>query len=385
MRGIVLLTLLFIGLINIAFSSPQFLMISDIHYGSDNQAKEGEDTGPLFLKNSLKKFKQLSEHVDFILNLGDLPTHSLFASTKKAEYERVLFHELYLADAALKPMFYIPGNNDSLSGNYQPFNYNGQSPLSFAEDWDGACLYCEGLIIDKAHMASGGYYSSYVIPQNKEIILIALNTIPFAERSILLPPYPNQREDAEEELSWLEQQLKQHKAKQLLIAMHIPPGVNYAGTNFWNEQSLKRFIALLNDYAHAYQQITLLSSHTHMDELHKLTLANGVSIYNYYAPSISRNHYNNPGMKIINLNHDMEVANYTTYYTTNLEAWGDEHYQAMGSAHAIFPECTTPSLSSCLNQLSAQQVCQRLEQGLFYGVKSDKTPKNVCQHSYLIH
>jgi predicted phosphodiesterase len=365
-------------------AGASFLLSSDIHYGVNSPAKDGKDTGPLFLATAMTKLSQLSKSVDFILNLGDLPQHSVFSVTKKGGYERVVFQELYTADQYKKPMFYIPGNNDSLIGNYQPFERDGLSPLSYATDWDGACLYCGPLIIDTARMAHGGYYSSYVIPDNKDIILIAMNSAPFVNTSPFIPRYPNKERDAEEQLVWFEQQLKKHTAKQLLIAFHVPPGANALGGEFWQKKQLERFTTILDVYSKSYGQITLLTGHTHMDELRKITLKNGTTVYDYSTPSISRNHHNNPGLKVIQLNQQMQVSNYTTYYTTFHNEWRDEHYSAMGGTEAIFSKCHTQNLSTCLDSLSDSDVCHYLEQGLFYSSKSDRVPQSVCRLTYRI-
>lgn len=382
--GILVTSVILLFSLSSVGAEPQFLVITDIHYGADNTSKDGHDTGPQFLDVTLNQFKKLSTQAAFILNLGDLPTHLLFASPERKEYERTLFHALYEADAEKNPFFYIPGNNDSFAGNYQPFEVDGQSPLTVASDWTGACLFCKDLIIDDQHMRHGGYYSSYAMPANKEIILIALNTAPLINIPALVPRYPNQEADALAELAWLNQQLKAHSAKQLLIAMHVPPGVTYKGGFFWQENYLQRFIDILKNNAAAYGQITLLSGHTHMDELRKIVLPGGGVVYNYSTPAISRIHYNNPGMKIFSLNKEMAVKNYTTYYTTSLERWGTEQYHALGSADAVFPQCHSNTLAQCLNSLSDKQVCTDLEQGLFYGVKSDQVPVNVCHFSYVV-
>jgi alkaline phosphatase D len=366
-----------------SYAKTQFLVSTDIHYGAENSAKDGEDTGPEFLRASMDKMKELSQQVDFIINLGDMPTHTLFNSPKKADYERTLFHELFAADSAEKPMFYIPGNNDSLAGNYQAFEVQGESPLNYAHDWQGSCVFCKELIIDDGQMRHGGYYSSYVMPHNKQVMLIALNTAPFVKIPITASPYPDQDADAQAELSWLEQQLKDHAAKQLIIAMHVPPGDNYKGNPFWHSQYLKEFVGLLTKYHKAYGQISLLSGHTHMDELRKIPLADGVNLYDYSTAAISRYHYNNPAIKIVSLDDDRAVSNYTTYYTTQLGSWGDEHYQAMSSPDAIFPQCHTKTVAECLNSLSDKQVCDALEGGLFYGAKSDRVPK-ACEKAYLV-
>jgi hypothetical protein len=379
-------TLLIMCFFSVASASPiRFLTITDIHYGSENNSMDGQDTGTEFLTSTFNQLKKLSKNVDFILNLGDLPTHLLFDQSKKGSYEQTVFHGLYQADEGLKPIFYITGNNDSLAGNYQPFQFEGKSPLNFATDWLGACAFCKGLMIDDSHMQSGGYYSSYVIPGNKEIILIALNTTPLGNRPILLPQYPNQASDAMEELAWLEQQLKSHSAKQLLIAMHAPPGKTYKGGLFWQESTLKKFLDLLEKYHHLYNEIALLTAHTHMDELRKIHLEDGLNIYAYSTPAISRIHYNNPGIKIFSLDNDLAISNYQTYYTSHVNHWGDEQYQALGSTDAIFPSCQKMKLADCLNSLSDQQVCDDLEGGQFYGAKSAFVPRGECKITYPVN
>ena len=377
--------LLILCLVEPVLASPRFLAISDIHYGSDNASNPEADIGNEFLKITLEQIRQLNNQADFILFLGDLPTHTLFATAKKEENERAVFRGLYEADYGLKPMFYITGNNDSLAGNYQPFEVNGKSPLNFAPDWAGACVHCDGLIIDDSHMRSEGYYSSYVIPENKDIILIALNTTQLAHKSIFTPSYPNQEHDAQEQLAWLERQLAMNHARQLLIAMHIPPGYSYTGSLFWQKHYLKKFVALLKKYHVSYDQVTLLTSHTHMDEIRKVDLNDQKTIYAFSSPSIGRNHHNNSGMKIFTLNKQMAIKNFATYYTASLESWENGQYKALGAVDAIFPYCKSKTLAECLNSLSDVQVCSALEQDFFYGVKSSRVPKNACAKTYRIN
>ncbi len=376
------LTLCFV---HTAYSDPSFLTISDIHYGAENTEADGHDTGPEFLNAALGRIKELSKNVDFILYLGDLPTHSLFVATKKEEFEQVLFHGLYEADQSLKPMFYITGNNDSLTGNYQPFEIDGKSPLNAATDWNGACVHCDGLLIEDSHMRSEGYYSTYVIPKNKDMMLFALNTVQWTKIPFYMPQYPNQQKDAYKQLFWLEQQLKSHQAKQLLIAMHVPPGTSYRGASFWHDAYLKRFIQLLEQYHHRYGQITLLASHTHMDEFRKIHLADGTDIYDYSTPGVSRVHHNNPGMKVFTLDNKMKIKNFVTYYTTSLTSWGTEQYQAIGNDEAIFPACHNIDLAQCLSTYTEEQVCSAMEKGLFYGVKSPRISNQECLKTYRVN
>lgn len=387
MRCLFPVGLLVLSFISSVFAAPQFLTLSDIHYGSNITSADGHNTGDEFLIIALNKMKELSKKVDFILYLGDIPTHSasFFGLSNKEEYEKTIFHRLFEADLELKPMFYITGNNDSLAGNYQPFEVNGKSPLNYATDWTGACAHCDRLIIDDSHMRHDGYYSSYVIPDNKEIILIALNTVQWTKAPIFLPKYPHQERDAYVQLFWLEQQLKKHGAKQLLIAMHVPPGKAYDGSPLWHDAYLQKFINILSRYKSSYGQITLLTSHSHMDELRKIQLDEGVAVFAYSTPGISRNHHNNPGMKLFVFDNELRIKEFITYYTTALSEWGSELYHALGTPDAIFPDCQNVTLAQCLSALSEKQICNYLEQGLFYGVKSPRVPSEECSKVYAVN
>lgn len=367
------------------FADTQFITISDIHYGHNNSSKEGQDTGPEFLTVTLERLRSLIKNADFIINLGDLPTHSFRISSTKEEYETLLFHRLYEADSALKPMFYVTGNNDSLTGNYQPFEVDGRSPLTLATDWQGACVYCKGLIIDDTYMRQAGYYSTYVIPQNKDIILIALNSIQFTKLPVFLPSYPHQKEDAALQFSWLEKQLKTSQAKQLLIAMHVPPGTSYLGSSTWHEASLKQFMELLEKYHSRFGEITILFSHSHMDEIRKIQLSDGTAIYAYSTPGVSRNHYNNPGIKSFSLNKQDKLANFVTYYTASTTHWGNDSYQALGTPDSIFPNCNQVILARCLNSMNKEKVCDHIASGLFYGVKNPKVSNQSCLKTFSIN
>lgn len=361
-----------------------FLTISDIHYGALNTDGDGQDTGQSLLKLAMKKYAQLSRQADFIITLGDLPTHLLGYAPVKADYEKAVFHALYEANKGKKPLFYVPGNNDALQGNYQPFNAAHKTPLDLAADWEGACAYCEGLLLDDSAMARDGYYASYVKPGNHDIILIVLNTTLFSHTPFFLPSYPRQQEAANRQLQWLKRQLSTYKARQLLIAMHIPPGNNFKGEPLWHDAYQQVFIRLLDAAQPRYEQISLLTSHTHMDEIRQIKLSQS-TVYAYSTPSISRDHHNYSGMKLFKLNDKILLADFTTYYTRASNAWRNDRYAALDGPDTIFPQCASPTLASCLNALSTLEVCNRLEQGHYYGVKSDKVASKVCAHFYQVN
>ena len=369
-------------IINPVYANIEFLAISDIHYGDNIITKDGADTDPILLNKALNEFSRLSENVNFILALGDFPEHSLLYLVKKPSYLKTVFHGLYQANKSHKPMFYITGNNDSLQGNALSFSWENKSPLTYATDWQGSCAYCEGLIIDKTHMKDGGYYSSYLTPNNKDVQLIALNSIQFMKLSFYMRQYPNQKKDALEQLHWLKKQLSTHHAKQLLIAMHTPPGLDYKGHMLWHKAYLKEFIKVLADTHKNYQQISLLTSHTHMDEIRKIQLNDGTRIYAYATPSVSPSHHNNPSMKVFNLNAELQLQDYTTYYTTNYSQWTNDQYAAKKD---IFPECKNSALATCFNNYGNHFICKRLVKGRFYGVKSLRVNGDVCGITYPVN
>ncbi|TAL60320.1 MAG: metallophosphatase [Legionella sp.] len=376
-------------LVSSAFASPsislRFLTISDIHYGSKNNSMDGQNVGDNFLAVSMSKFQELSKNVDFVITLGDLPTHLMGISLDKELYEKTVFHDLFESNSQKKPMFYISGNNDSLGGNYQPFDYQGKTPLNFANDWTGACVYCEGLIIDDSHMQSHGYYSTYVVPNNKDVMLIVLNATQWTITPKYAAKYPNQDEDAKEQLSWLKDQLHNNSAKQLLIAIHEPPGKAYNGALIWKNNYLQEFVKLLDQNQTAYGQITLLSSHTHMDEIRKIGLSNHKNVYDYATPAVSRVHMNNSGMKIFELDDKMTIANYITYYTTSITQWNNDSYQALNAAKSIFARCLNKNLEQCLDSLTDDQVCLAMEAGRYYGVKSNRVNNRQCRVVYKVN
>jgi len=367
------------------YANVHFLTISDIHYGKNNETGYGHDTSKVLFELALKKFSTLSEHVDFIITLGDFPTHGLPISSEKNQTIQTVFHELYKADKTAKPFFYITGNNDSLGGDYQPFTYKGKSVLSLASDWQGACVHCKGLMIDDKHLLRDGYYSTHVMPKNKDIVLLALNSTPFCHRPWFAWPYNHQKQEALQQLAWLETQLKTLKSKQLLIAMHIPPGFNYQGRTLWSPIYLKRFIELLNKYQHHFGQISLLTAHTHMADLRQLSLDKNHHVYAYSTPSISQIHYNNPGMVVFKLNHASQLQDYVLYYTSKNTTWSNEHYHAIEGTAGPFAKCHGLSLSKCLDNLTNKEVCDALQKDDFYGVKSPQVNPVVCKTTYPVN
>lgn len=365
------------------YANIRFLSISDIHYGENSQSRDGEDTGPILLQSALKEFHTLSHQVDFVMILGDLPIHHLVTNKTKIAYLTKIFHELYVANDEHKPMFFVAGNNDSLEANYGAFLWQGQSPLTYAKNWQGACANCDGLMIDKKYMASHGVYATYVMPHQKDIILVVLNGNQFSKRHPLFQTKAREQQ-AKMILQWLDNLLKTHRAKQLLLATHIPPGVDYRQRLLWESAYMKQFVHILDSNQKNYQQITLLTSHTHMDDLRRIKF-NNHTYYAFATPGISRIHNNNPAMKIFELNKQFLLGNYTTYYTTNPAIWEHLKYSAKEGKNPVFRQCHQDNLSDCLDKLSDKDVCDTLHKGDFYGAKAHTVDGSTCTYTYPIN
>lgn len=365
--------LLFINL-SVQAAEIRFLTIADIHYGNPNE------TGAVLWQSTLKQYQKLAAESDFILFLGDMSAHAIRSARKKADIQSLIFHDLYRNNTLHKPLFFIAGNNDSLAGNYMPFS-GYSNPLLQAPEWSGgACAHCDNLTVDTTYMFQGGYYSSYVVPGRKDILLIVINATQFAEMPWWKAGYPHQNKDAEKQLKWLENQLKSHSANQLLIAMHEEPGKDYLGRPVWKPVFLKKFISLLDKYQKQYQEISLLAAHSHYDELRKIQLKNTV-VYSYSSPSISHDHHNYSAMKLFQLSENGRLKNFTTFYSKKNKTWSDGHYSAIPD---IFPACHSEGLADCLSLLTAKEICRMEQDKHVFGAGNPAVKDIGCETGFAV-
>ena len=128
--------------------------------------------------------------------------------------------------------------------------------------------------------------------------------------------------------------------------MHEPPGNNFLGFPFWKDQYLTEFLTLLEQNQSNYGQITLLTSHSHMDEIRRIQLKNGTKIYAFSTPAVSRIFHNNSGMKLFDLDEHLRVKDFTTYYTSTAQSWGDDLYHAVSLPAPDFPKLSVQNLGS---------------------------------------
>jgi len=408
-RSVVLLWLL-VPLHAFALSPPpqtrtaSYLHLSDVHL--DLSAQSG-DTDPQLWAITQEKLAAVLAAPDapaFIVYTGDLPGHydcemqhcaltPAQIETHDKNVQAVLGDLNALVAKSGTPLLYMPGNNDSLAGDYFSFsNADGKTPLSLAPNdpfpAPNASKPCgqAPCMVSAPHPAFG-FYSVRPVPGLR---VIALNSI------ILGTTYhavdgTSQLDAGNLQLDWLQAELAAAKGNdKVLIAMHIPPGKDAyavshykAVTSMWathpdavgdqprkhTEHWLDRFLDLIS--LHRDEVVGLAFGHTHMDELRLLhDRAGGISAVAISAPGITTTHGNNPGFKRVSFDpRSFELLDFVTLYTQNGNAtWGEQSYRFADTANF---DCGKLGVLACLRQTkyaSAAAVDALMQQ--FYTVQN---------------
>ncbi len=301
-----------------------YLHLSDVHLGASvaQQQPGGDTSKPLWEATKAQLRERLAgpHRPAFVLYTGDLPDHTPdHGATHDTNIEAVLGDLKSLVDpnntgGVAIPLLYLPGNNDSLDCDYGSFtNAKGETALSEA-NWSGPTLNLpagqyEG---DATH----GYYSVEVIAGLR---VIALNTVMMASRYPCAGDKSSQDELVREQLKWLETELAKpsKQTQKVLLAMHIPPGIDAYGSHpMWVEQSWEdEFLRILE---HSPSEIVGLAyGHTHLDELRRIyDTAGKFELLGLSAPGITPGHGNNPGFKAVSLDASFRATDALTWYAS---------------------------------------------------------------------
>ncbi len=324
---------------------PYFLFISDIHlYSGEEGSRYGCDTGEKLwdaTKKELRAILNSSNPPAFIVYTGDLPAHEYPCSsgaTLAANRDTII--KLVLEDlldlAGTTPLFYAPGNNDPLTGDYASFS-------------DGACESPWTLLGPAtpypAPNATKVYYKDpihgyYAATAPKGLRVIGMNTIMYShnfnDSDHCSHDYTVQDTSCANQLTWVRNQLRDAKAakEKAYLIMHIPPGVDaYSGNGMWeNPMWEDSLLQITEDYQDVISGIFF--GHTHMDELRCLVAPSDPSKITEVAiscPGISPIFDNNPGFKKVFINKQYEPTGFETHYVdlssfVNGGSWGDLSY-----------------------------------------------------------
>lgn len=346
-----------------------------------------QDSDYTLLVSALAAAKQAAEknHVQAVLVLGDFLAHDYRRLYKKysgdssrASY-RVFVNKTmtFLTNEIARAfpntnVYAVVGNNDSYSGDYR-LEPNG------AFFSDTAQLFAR-LIKNPANQAAlraefprAGYYAVTIAPDTR---LLVLNTVLFSSKA-----KPKQAHAAaQQQLAWFHKQLLSAKEKNqhVMIAMHIPAGIDVYGTlkfrffrliEFWNRQYTEQFEKELKEFAP--EIIAIFAGHLHADWFQRMQLDNRNSILVTGTPSISPVFGNNPAFKIYQYSPSSgELTNFQTYYfPLDKRTWGMEY-----SFDQIYqPNCNRCNLHDGIERLSASnQLADYYKR--FYAVSTASQP-----------
>jgi len=329
-------------------TTATFLAMSDIHLTAQSQQACGQspdqiETNPALWIAAQAEAKQVIqlEKPAFAIYLGDLPSHCDTRPDTDSDFTAALDGLANIAGSGTK-IIYVPGNNDSRTGDYEPFTAPNGTPLDLSTAWKGnPVLNAQpGDMIDAANVPNG-YYSVYAIQATPAaptaLRVLVLNTNMFTAkygRNVATT-----QADTNAQLEWLDTQLKGARAKseKVIIAMHAPPGVDgYGGGTMWDANLLytgqdpdlmagwvqKTFLQLVADYRP--EIVGLLSSHTHYNEIRrlrdcsrKLPRLGAFTELDVAIPAITTDHGNNPSIKIFSYDDQFEWTENRTYHASD--------------------------------------------------------------------
>jgi sphingomyelin phosphodiesterase acid-like 3 len=344
-----------------AINPSKFMALSDIHFTTNVTVppqyfcRHSCETESHLWNVAQKKAKVLvaKEKPEFIVYLGDLPSHYGSPDAHRKEFAVALDGLANIVEGTNTPMLYLPGNNDSVGGDYCTFTAINPAtgklitPLDFASDASAwPALNGNANIID--HNKVFGYYSVRPLGPGTSLRVIALNTTMFTKNYSRFgcADDTTQQIRVSTQLEWLNKQLDDaHTANEkVIIAMHVPAGIDgfslardgdysYMWHKDLNYQSdagrtmpgaipnadgqwvQKVFLDLVD--GHSDSIVSILSAHTHLNGVRRVnSCSSTMTALNLSIPAITTDHGSNSAMKVISYNNQFEPTEVETYYAT---------------------------------------------------------------------
>jgi 3',5'-cyclic AMP phosphodiesterase CpdA len=326
-----------------------FLFLSDVHLSTNiTQSVYGQDAGTdlwSVCKTRIDSILRSPNPPAFILYTGDIPEHGGISDTslRNRNIDNLLADLHSLSAVRNTPVFYLPGNNDGLDGDYCLFaNQAGRTPLSLLPGYAPYPYQAFNVyptpVAGKAYMRSGenltaGYYAAQVMPGLR---ILSLNSVIWSNqlcaKCAVTQDCNTQQADGDKQMAWLQQQLAAAATAgdKVYIAMHIPPGADAYATSYspaspvymWRNGTgaaswQNKFLAAVALYSTTVAGV--FYGHTHMDEFRLLYDQGGVNCTQVAisCPGISPMFGNNPGFKLVTVNGSNKLPlDYITYYAT---------------------------------------------------------------------
>lgn len=375
-----------------AVQSPFILHVSDVHLNTASQTSAyGQDTGMGLWRALQAKLQSViagKTPPAFVIFTGDLPAHykcghagCYLPPSERLSHNTniaVLLEDLRsLVSKTKTPLFFVPGNNDGLAGDYFSFadarqdtalqlvpeSRNPYPALNTAHRCgDPPCMLAD------PHPKMG-YYSARPI---HGLRLIGLNTVIWGATYWPVDGVSH-RDAGSAQMLWLAEQLQQAAAagEKVHLIMHIPPGVDAYAVSQGSKKPLMwaslpapgmtwqdQFLGLMNHYA---EQVTgIFYGHTHKDELRLIYDRTGTNVRQVAisSPGVTPLDSNNPGFKHVLFDpNSKEIIDFITYYTTpTASSWGDSSYQ-----FSKVYGCKPQPLRTCLAQQPLEQINTKMQ------------------------
>jgi len=371
---------------------PCFLLLSDVHLNTFAKTTlYGQDAGTDLWDNLKAKLNTILDGKNppkFIIYTGDLPAHyksnngCYLPQNARASHNQNMIKILNdlreLVSAHHIPLFYVPGNNDALGGDYYSFADSAhQTPLDLVTETTNPypALNTSNTgtqppyMVDNTHHEMG-YYAVKPMPG---LVVIALNSVILGKKY-----YPidgiSQLDAGNEEMRWLGAKLKQARSDgdKVYLAMHIPPGkdafavaTQSGNPNLWailpNSKNSRQnqFLKLTTTYSTTICGI--FYGHIHEDELRRLYDSTGTKITSVAisCPGVSANHYNNPGFKLVYYDDATYLpTDFETFYTTpKAPTWGNDSYDFSSVFHCKKGD----NIFQCLSVQSLHDVNKEMD------------------------
>ena len=372
-----------------AGAALDFLTISDIHLNKNQKhvmtlepsgfnEDNDMDLQSLFkLSHAIKQNIGLGQLIPsppaFVIYLGDIVGHQRKWDNNRTILvegnERVVYSTLQELFPAT-PIISIFGNNDSFEKNYGKFTFKGMSPYETAvhSGFENGFLSTGKICNDGTSISfpcissQNRLHGCFSIKIQKKLLLIGLNTVIFS-------PFANAKpQQANIQMKYLKRELELADANDMsvLIAMHIPVGVNgYDGSSFWKKRYQDTFLKLIRYYHNRI--IGVLVSHTHMEEFKIIRTPGSSDIGEFFTAGMSTSHGNSPSLKVFELQNQIDhwvIHNYITYQFHDKddgEIVMSKYYDFANTYCESIPNLV--NINSCLSQIQFNQTISRFTVG----------------------
>lgn len=291
------------------------------HFRDTLPNKYGEETNNTFFLNGLNNLATTinNQNISKIFITGDLLSHDFPTQFQSyvpngTQHQHTMLaintinYVLYQISKALPntKIYYIFGNNDTDQSDY---SYPTPEFMELAADQ--LSQYMAYPEIFKENFANGGYYA---MPFNTDVDVIGLNMNPLTveNEGNVIDDYV-----AESQLIWLESQLSELRknGKKAMILQHEPFGANVFDIieNDTPESNIQlkyqiSYQALYRQYNDVIQNYYF--AHYHMEDYMVVE-----SIFAMSTLGFSVDFYNNPGFKVLQIEPNGKLFDFTTYYS----------------------------------------------------------------------